>query len=37
MKRPPLHLPKFDPLGLQTALEVAAGGVFAAILLRWVM
>lgn len=36
MKRSP-HLPKLDLLGVQTALEVAAGGVFAAVLLRWVM
>ena len=35
MKRP--HLPKFDihSLGLQTSLELAAGGVLTALLLRW--
>ena len=36
MKRP--HLPKIDihSLGLQTSLELAAGGVLAALLMRWV-
>ena len=36
MKRP--HLPKLDihSLGLQTSLELAAGGVLTALLLRWV-
>jgi hypothetical protein len=37
MKRSPITLPKLDLLGLQTALEVAAGGVFTAVLLRWMM
>ena len=41
MKRPPfIHLLKTDwfrSLGVQTSLEIAAGGVLTAILLRWVM
>jgi hypothetical protein len=37
MKRSPFHPPKFDLLALQTTLEIAAGGVAAAMLLRWVM
>ena len=37
MKRSPRTVSKIDVLGVQTALEVAAGGVFAAVLLRWVM
>lgn len=37
MKRPHFHLPKLDILDLQTALEIAAGGVATAMLLRWVM
>ncbi len=36
MKRP--HLPKLDlhSLGLLTSLELAAGGLLTALLLRWV-
>jgi hypothetical protein len=37
MKRSPQQVSKIDILGVQMALEVAAGGVFAAVLLRWVM
>lgn len=40
MKRPPfIHLPKttwLHSLGVQTSLELAAGGVLTAMLLRWV-
>ena len=39
MKRPPIRLPKVDvrSLGFQTTVEIAAGGVFTALLLRWLM
>jgi hypothetical protein len=37
MKRPSLLPPKFDLLALQTTLELAAGAVLTAMLLRWVM
>ena len=37
MKLPPMQLRKLDILGVQTALEVAAGGLFTAMLLRWIM
>ncbi|HEX8295922.1 MAG TPA: hypothetical protein VF593_06445 [Chthoniobacteraceae bacterium] len=37
MKRPPFHLPKVDfhSLGVQTGLELAAGGLAMVLLLRW--
>ena len=35
MRIPHFHLPKFDELGFKTGLELAAGGVLAAALLRW--
>ncbi len=37
MKRPHLHFPKFDlhSLGFQTGIELAAGGLATAMLLRW--
>ncbi len=37
MKRPKIHFPKLDfhSLGLQTSLELAAGAVLTALLLRW--
>jgi hypothetical protein len=31
------HAPKFDLLGLQTVLELAAGAVATVLLLRWMM
>ena len=34
---PKLHRRKIDLLDVQTKLELAAGGVFTAVLLRWVM
>jgi hypothetical protein len=37
MKRSPQQVSKIDILGVQMVLEVAAGGVFTAVLLRWVM
>ncbi len=39
MKRSPSHRPKVDfhSLGFQTSVELAAGGVFTALLLRWLM
>ena len=39
MKRPHFHLPKVDihSLEFQTGLELAAGAVFTAMLLRWMM
>ena len=39
MKRPSIRLPKVDvhSLGFQTKLELAAGAVFTALLLRWLM
>ena len=39
MKRPALRLPKVDvhSIGFQTAVEIAAGGVFTALLMRWLM
>ena len=39
VKRQPSHLRKIDvhSLSFQTALELAAGGVFTALLLRWLM
>jgi hypothetical protein len=39
MKRPHLHLPRPDvhSLGFQTSLELAAGGLLTALLLRWLM
>ncbi len=37
MKRPSLRPPNIDLLTLQTSLELAAGGVLTALLLRWVM
>ena len=30
----PFH-PKFDPLGVKTGLELAAGGIAALLLMRW--
>jgi hypothetical protein len=38
MKFPPFHKPKLDvhSLGLQTCLELAAGGLFTVLLIRWV-
>ena len=33
MKKP--TLPKLDPLGLQTGVELAAGGILALLLMRW--
>jgi hypothetical protein len=38
MKRPQFHWPKIDvrSLGFQTAIEIAAGGLLMAILLRWI-
>lgn len=38
MKFPPFQKPKLDlrSLGLQTCLELAAGGVFTVVLIRWV-
>jgi hypothetical protein len=37
MKRLRVHLPKVDvhSIGFQTALEIAAGALFTALLLRW--
>jgi len=35
MKRPPFHLPEIDRLDLHTCLELAAGAVMTAILIRW--
>ena len=39
MKLPPLRVPKIDlhSLAFQTKLEIAAGAVFTALLLRWLM
>jgi hypothetical protein len=39
MKRPHFHWPKpdFHSVGFQTAVEIAAGGIFTALLLRWLM
>ena len=39
MKRPRIWLPKVDvhSLGFQTKVELAAGAVFTALLLRWLM
>ena len=39
MKRSPIRLPKVDvhSLAFQTKLELAAGAVFTALLLRWLM
>jgi hypothetical protein len=34
MKKCPSH-ETLDPLGFQTGLELAAGGVFAVMLMRW--
>jgi hypothetical protein len=38
MKRLPLHFPKVDirSLAFQTSLELALGGLFAALLIRWI-
>ncbi len=38
MKLPPFHRPKIDlhSIALQTSLELAVGGVFTALLIRWV-
>ncbi len=38
MKRPHFHRPKLDlhSIALQTSLELAAGGLFTALLIRWV-
>ncbi len=35
MRIPHFHLPKFDLLGFKTGLELAAGGVLTAALMRW--
>ena len=39
MKRSPIRLPKVDvhSLAFQTKLELAAGAVFTALLMRWLM
>ena len=39
MKRSPIKLPKVDvhSVGFQTKLELAAGAVFTALLMRWLM
>jgi len=34
VKKFPYH-PKLDPLGVKTGLELAAGGIFALMLMRW--
>jgi hypothetical protein len=38
MKFPHFHRPKLDlhSLGVQTALELTAGGLFTVLLIRWV-
>ena len=38
MKRPHFHLPKVDlhSIAVQTSLELAAGGLLTALLIRWV-
>jgi hypothetical protein len=38
MKRPHIHLPKIDlrSLAVQTVLELAAGALAIALLLRWI-
>ena len=38
MKRPRIHFPKLDlhSLDVQTSLEIAAGGLLTALLLRWI-
>jgi hypothetical protein len=37
MKRPHFHLHKLDTLEVKTSLELAAGGFFTAVLMRWLM
>jgi hypothetical protein len=39
MKRPHFRMPRMDvhSLGFQTTAEIAAGGIFTALLLRWLM
>ena len=39
MKRPPVHSSRLDlhSSGFVTSLEIAAGGLFTALLLRWLM
>jgi len=34
MKKLPFH-PKLDPLGVKTGIELAAGGIIALLLMRW--
>lgn len=34
MRKHPL-LPRLDPLGLKTGIELAAGGLVALVLMRW--
>jgi len=34
MKKSPFHI-KLDPLGVKTGIELAAGGIAAMLLMRW--
>lgn len=34
MRKLPFH-PKFDPFGIKIGLELAAGGIIALLLMRW--
>jgi hypothetical protein len=34
---PPFSLGKLDTLEVKTSLELAAGGIFSAVLMRWLM
>jgi hypothetical protein len=38
MRFPHIHRPKLDPhsVAIQTAIELAAGGLFIAMLIRWI-
>jgi len=38
MKRPHFHWPKVDlhSVAVQTTIELAAGGIFIALLMRWI-